>query len=59
MVTTLMKKKKCVVAGIENVLRVSLDVGITSASPVGGAVITITTVGMNLMKKTVVNINAE
>ena len=57
-VTTLMKKKVCAAPSIENVLRVNSGVGITNASPVGGAVIMIMTVVINLMKKTVVNINA-
>lgn len=57
-VTTLMKMKRRVVPNIENVLRVSLGVVITSVSPVDGAVTMIMTVVINLMKKTVVNINA-
>lgn len=55
---TLMKMKKCVAASIDNVLRVNSAVTTTNVSRTVGAVITIMTVVISLMKKTAENINA-
>lgn len=52
-VTTLMKMRRCAVVSTGIVLRVSLGVKTTSASPVAGVVTTTMTVGTSLMKKIV------
>ena len=57
--TTLTKKMKCARTNTENVRSLSLDVRTRSVSPVDGAVITITTVQMNLTNKIVEIMNVN